>query len=127
MNFVLRIAPVAIVMGTIFFLSQQSGDSLHLPIFTGADKVAHMTAYAALAVTVFWFFGKRGLKQKKVTVVWTVCFCLLYGMTDEFHQAFIPSRSVSGWDILADVTGAAIIAALWFFNARIRRNLSVLT
>ena len=118
---------MTVVMGIIFFLSQQSGDSLHLPAFPGADKVAHMTAYAALAVTVLWFFGKRGLERKKITVVWTVCFCLFYGLTDEFHQSFIPSRSVSGWDVLADVTGAAILAALWFCNARIQRILSALT
>ena len=127
MTLVFRIVPMAVVMGTIFFLSQQSGDSLHLPMFPGSDKVAHMTAYAALAVTVLWFFGKRGLEQKKITVVWTVCFCLFYGLTDEFHQSFIPSRSVSAWDVVADTTGAAVIAALWFFNAQIQRKLSALT
>jgi len=126
MSLLFRIVPVAVVMGTIFLLSHQPGDILHLPVFAGSDKVAHMVAYSALAVTVLWFFGKRGLKQKKTIAILTVCFCLLYGLSDEFHQSFIPYRSVSGWDILADVTGAALIAALWFSNAWIRRKLSVL-
>lgn len=126
MNLAFRIVPMATVMGTIFLLSHQPGDTLHLPMFPGSDKVAHMVAYATLALTVPWFLGKRGLEQKKTTLLWTVCFCLLYGISDEFHQSFIPHRSVSGWDVVADVTGAAVIAALWFFNARVRQKLSVL-
>jgi VanZ family protein len=118
---------MAVVMGTIFLLSHQAGDTLHLPTFPGSDKVAHMTAYAILALTVVWFWGKRGLEKKKMTILWTVCFCFLYGLSDEFHQSFIPNRSVSGWDILADVTGAAVIAALWFYNTRVQRSVSVLT
>lgn len=83
-------------------------------------------AYATLAVTVFWFLGKRGTEQLKSTALLTVCFCLLYGMSDEFHQSFIPYRSVSGLDIVADVAGAALIAALWFFNERIRQKVSLM-
>ncbi len=126
MNFVLRIVPMAVVMGAIFLLSHQSGDTLHLPMFPGSDKVAHMVAYATLALTVLWFLGKRGLERKKAVALLTVCLCLLYGISDEFHQSFIPHRSVSGWDILADVTGAVVIAALWFFNTWVRRKLSVI-
>ena len=117
---------MAVVMGTIFLLSHQPGDSLQLPAFPGADKLAHMVAYASLAVTFFWFLGKRGAERQKSSVLLTVCFCVLYGMTDEFHQSFIPYRSVSGLDIVADTTGAALIAALWFFNEWIRQKISVM-
>ena len=126
MRLLIRIVPVVIIMGTIFLLSHQSGDTLHLPTFPGADKLAHMTAYAALAVTVLWFFGKEGLAKQKTTVLWTVLFCLFYGITDEFHQSFIPHRSVSGLDLLADTAGAALIAALWFYNTRIKKKISVM-
>jgi len=117
---------MATVMGTIFLLSHQPGDTLHLPMFPGSDKVAHMVAYATLALTVLWFLGRRGLERKKAAALLTVCFCLLYGISDEFHQSFIPHRSVSALDIVADVTGAMLIAAFWFFNEQVRRKISVM-
>ena len=126
MRLFLRIVPVVIIMGTIFLLSHQPGDTLPLPAFPGSDKVAHMIAYAALAATVLWFFGKEGIKNQKTTIFWTVLFCLCYGISDEFHQSFIPHRSVSGLDVLADTAGAALIAALWFYNTWIKKKISVL-
>lgn len=126
MRLIIRIVPMAVVMGTIFLLSHQPGDSLYLPTFQGADKLAHMVAYAALAGTVLWAFGKQGMERLQSTALMTVLFCLFYGLSDEFHQSFIPHRSVSGLDIAADVTGAALLAALWLFNKRIRRKISVM-
>lgn len=113
MNFLIRIVPVTCVMGTIFFLSHQSGDNLNLPTFVGADKLMHMIAYGTLAVTVLWFLGKKGLDRPRFTVAGTVLFCLLYGVSDEFHQSFIPLRSVSVFDLLADTAGAFCVSFLW--------------
>jgi len=102
-----------VVMGTIFFLSHQSGDSLDLPSFAGADKLAHMIAYGGLAFSVLWFFGRKGLDNPRRTALLTVLFCLLYGMSDEYHQSFIVLRSVSIFDVLADTAGAFCCSLLW--------------
>lgn len=126
MRIVIRIVPVTVVMGTIFLLSHQPGDSLHLPTFPGADKLAHLVAYATLAVTVLWLLGKQGAKRLRATALLTVCICVLYGISDEFHQSFIPYRSVSGLDIVADTAGAALIAALWFYNEWTRQKVSIM-
>jgi VanZ family protein len=38
----------------------------------------------------------------------------LYAASDEIHQAFVPCREASVWDILLDTTGAAIsLLCLW--------------
>jgi VanZ family protein len=34
--------------------------------------------------------------------------CLLYGMSDEFHQSFVPDRTPSVLDVAADTIGACI-------------------
>lgn len=125
-HFFIRIVPVITVMGTIFFLSHQSGDSLDLPSFPGADKMAHMLAYGALAVTFLWWFGKRGAERPHYVAGLTVLYCFAYGLSDEFHQAFIPLRSVSGWDIIADTAGAALVASVWFYSLRVRKRISVM-
>ncbi len=110
-------------MGIIFFLSHQSGDTLVLPSFPGADKLAHMLAYGTLAFSVLWYFGEKGVERAGRTLTLTVLFCLLYGISDEFHQSFIPLRSVSGFDLLADVAGAFFVAFFWLKSPRLQQRL----
>lgn len=124
-KFVIRIVPVTLIMGTIFFLSHQSGDSLYLPAFPGADKLAHMLAYGALALSVFWFYGKKGLANPGRSALITVLFCLLYGMSDEYHQSFIAFRSVSILDLLADIAGAFLLSLIWLLNPTLQQKMVV--
>jgi len=114
---------MALVMGAIFFLSHQSGDTLNLPSFPGADKLAHMTAYGVLAFTVLWCFGKKAMERQGRTILVTVLFCLLYGISDEYHQSFIPFRSVSVFDILADAAGAFGLCMIWLKNPVLQQKL----
>jgi len=111
---IVRMVPMAVVMGTIFFLSHQPGDSLSLPEVPGIDKLAHLSAYGTLAGTVLFALSERlKIKVPLNAALVTVAFCLLYGISDELHQSFIPGRTVSGYDLLADGTGAVLICALW--------------
>jgi len=111
----LRMVPMALVMGTIFFLSQQPGGQLSLPEIPGMDKLAHMAAYGVLAATVIFAFSAQ-LKSAKPwrVVVLTILFCFLYGLSDEFHQSFVPGRFVSVGDIFADCAGATLSCCFWF-------------
>ncbi len=38
----------------------------------------------------------------------------VYGMTDEFHQTLVPSRSGDAYDVLANVVGSSQGAVLWY-------------
>ncbi len=123
MTLLLRTAPVILVMGAIFLLSHQTGDSLHLPTFPGVDKLAHILAYATLALTVLWYHGPKGLQNLRRAAMQTVLFCLLYGLSDEYHQSFIALRSVSALDILADTTGALLVSLVWLNSSVLRRKI----
>jgi VanZ family protein len=46
----------------------------------------------------------------------------LYGVTDEFHQYFVPPRQVEALDVVADTIGAAIAAFGLHAVARLRRR-----
>ncbi len=111
---VVRMVPMILTMGTIFYLSHQTGDRLSLPALPGLDKLGHMAAYGLLAATVlFATSDKQKSTRPHRVIILTVIFCLLYGMSDEFHQSFIPGRTASVYDLMADGCGAALVCALW--------------
>lgn len=114
-----KMVPMIIVMGTIFFLSHQTGDELELPEFAHSDLVAHMMAYAALGGVVLYAWSDRFKRAHPIKVIlYTVLFCLAYGIVDEFHQSFIPGRYVSVMDILADTVGAILVSTGWWFYSK---------
>ena len=107
------------VMGIIFYLSQQPGDTILLPDFTGSDKLAHAIAYGTLAGT--FLYGLHPfihVSKQSVVAILAVLFCTIYGVSDEFHQSFVPGRDVSSLDVLADAFGALIVAGTWVFNGK---------
>ena len=109
--------PMILVMGTIFFLSHQPGDTLSLPMIPGLDKVAHTIIYAALGATTYFVFTPE---QRRVygwkAVLVSIVVVLAYGGLDEFHQSFIPGRKVSGGDLLADFCGGCLGVYLYRFR-----------
>ncbi len=69
----------------------------------GFDKVVHFSMYAVLAGLSLWSSQQsRSLRTLLLTIVGVA---LLAGI-DEWHQSFIPSRSMSFLDWVADCVGA---------------------
>jgi len=106
--------PALIVMGTIFWLSSQPSDDL--PDFDWADRIVkkggHILGYAILA----WSY-LRGLdmQPRKRWLAWLLA--MIYAVTDELHQSFVPGRYSSVWDVVIfDNLGALI--SLWVAEQR---------
>ena len=111
----------------IFMLSSQPGSTLDdaenlLDFMPAADFFAHIVLYFVLATLVHTVLRIYLPKRKKLLMADTVIFSLLYGVSDEFHQSFVPGRTVSGSDLLADVLGAVLAVTLWLAIDRIRRS-----
>ena len=105
--------PALVWAGVIFALSSRS--TLPTPaLFPGFDKAAHFGAYALLG-----FLLARGAAASRLGPGWVLALGLLYGASDEYHQSFVPGRTVDAWDWVADALGVA--AGLWIhrkLNAR---------
>lgn len=115
----LRFGPMMFIMGTIFFLSHQSGDSLDLSPFPGWDKVAHMSIYGLLAASIIYGINPiYRLTRPYNVIIITVCMCVLYGFSDELHQSFIPYREQSFADVLADFSGGVCVCLIWFWGRK---------
>ena len=70
------------------------------------DKIAHFTEYFLLALLVNSSFRERNLRKKNIWWIYLALF-IIAGL-DEYHQRFIPGRSVCIEDYLANASGLAV-------------------
>ncbi len=90
----------------IFWLSSQS--ALPTPmLFSHQDKIYHMGAYFIMGILA-WHFFKDYLKKPNTLFITSLCFCSLYGASDEWHQSFVAGREADILDWLADTLGASM-------------------
>ena len=80
------------------------------------DQAVHSVGYLIFSLTLVWG-ATSGLRKRlaasSAVLLWIAA--LAYGLSDEFHQSFVPGRTSSGADLLADAVGALIgISAAWF-------------
>lgn len=111
-----RAVPMILIMGTIFFLSHQPGDAIDLSSIPDLDKVAHFCVYGLLAASVVLAHSSYSRKRAPWRIyLATLAVCLLFGISDEYHQSFIPGRLVSGSDVLADMAGVVTAVSGWLY------------
>jgi VanZ family protein len=111
----LRYIPMITFMGIIFFLSSQPGYILDLPDIDYLDKGLHAIAYGALGLAVLFGIPEEMYLATPYRIsMLVVLFCLLYGISDEFHQSFVPGRFPSISDLVADTIGGIMAVSIWF-------------
>jgi VanZ family protein len=99
------------------------------PDATGGEwqyEAAHVFEYAvfgALAFVVLRLYFAARPAVLLAVAAWLAS--VAYGISDEFHQSFVPNRDATWVDVVFDATGAAIgIAVAWYALWRWRtRNL----
>ncbi|MDX2225713.1 MAG: VanZ family protein [Verrucomicrobiae bacterium] len=117
-------SPPLLLMAAIFFGSSFSKPPITAPPVPFGDKILHFITYAALS----FFFARcfrfyHGYTTGKAVALAILC-AATYGALDEFHQAFVPDRSVEFLDWLADLLGAmaAMIPYFLLYNRFIPRR-----
>jgi VanZ family protein len=84
-----------------------------------SDKSGHSIGYALLAGLFLRAFAHGRLRD----VTWrraaaAIIIATVYGVSDEFHQVFVPGRTADRYDVLADCIGATLGAAVgWLAGA----------
>jgi VanZ family protein len=92
-------------MGLIYYASSLTGSEVP----HGPGGLAHFALYAVLGALLALALGARGGWR---AIAAAAVLGALYGLTDEFHQSFVPGRTPSVADWLIDFAGAATGAAL---------------
>lgn len=106
-------------MAVIFAFSHQAysgriteaylGESANVPV----RKLGHVTEFGVLAWlylrTMLAFAAARGAVLKpRLAYILAFGLAFAYACLDEWHQAFVPGRSSSFYDVLVDSTGMVI-------------------
>ena len=86
-------------------------------------KLGHFSEYCILALLLMRALNAEFAEQSaKSRINWSIALIVIYAVSDELHQAFVPSRTASPWDVLIDSLGG-MCGTLWF-HRRKRRNIS---
>src|SRR5262245_36462838 len=92
---------------TVIFIASSIPDVPPLPGGM-SDTSGHSLGYAILGALLLRALAggrMRGVTWR--TALATVVLATLYGVSDEFHQSFVPHRTPDVYDVLADAIGAA--------------------
>jgi hypothetical protein len=125
--------PAAFCMIAIFIASSRSGEQLDsilpwvqkwLPGLSDFNPM-HYVAYFLLGLTVAFAQGRKAASWRGFAL--NVAICVIYGLTDEWHQAYVPMRTPDPMDLLHDGIGAAaagllVLVVMNLFKKRDSRN-----
>jgi VanZ family protein len=110
---VLRWLPAVAWMAVIFMLSSQSG--LRVSDDVAVERpfrvLAHLGAYALLAgLLLFALCGANRPTVRAAAIAGAIA--MIYALSDELHQSFVPDRTGRADDLVVDGIGVVIGLAL---------------
>ncbi len=74
----------------------------------------HLIAYGSLAVALMVALERTGFEASRAAPL-AVRGATLYGISDEFHQSFVPGRHADPFDLLVNAIGAGLTVLLLFW------------
>lgn len=100
--------PALVWMGVIFAFSARPSlpEGPDRAWKLGVDEIAHMVEYGVLACFFLQGLSRRSQKGTPLRLA-IVVLCLAYGLSDEYHQTFVPGRNGTLVDVATDGVGAS--------------------
>ncbi len=96
---------------------QEIADKLDPPLRT----MAHMFCFCVLGM-LYFLTARTFPVSVKIGALSSVACALIYAISDELHQHFVPGRSMQLQDILVDLTGAVMGVAFILLVMRIGKR-----
>lgn len=114
------IVVIALLANIGFYLPSLPRSTESLSAVAAMDKIVHILVFA---LTV-WAVGRVAAPLRRFPIGWVAILALAHGALIELIQAAMPTRSASGWDLLADAAGIALGLVAWRLEQR--RSLTLL-
>ena len=122
-KFLIYWLPVILWAGGIFYLSGVPNLNSGLPVFWDVfwRKLAHATEFGVLNLLLFRALFGYGVSFKKA-LWWSLILTILYAISDELHQYFVPLRQARWQDIGQDSLGALLVSGGLYIRQRLKKN-----
>ena len=78
-------------------------------------KTAHFSEYGIFSTLLYRALINSNVNKKSAMFV-SVAISLIYAITDEIHQSYIPGRTPAVRDVLIDLTGAYVFLYIIVLN-----------
>jgi len=114
--------PVIIWAAGIFLLSAMSNPPTPGPVFPLRDKIAHWCLYFILGCLIARALRHGHNLTLPKTFLLVILITSAYGVTDEFHQHYVPHRTCDVFDWLADTLGGCTAAAAYYAYESAKAN-----
>lgn len=88
-------------------MNEQQENELVETLQTPIRKLAHFSVYTLGGILFCILFNQYEI-QNKNKIIYSLLSCMLYAITDECHQYFVPGRSCELRDVLIDSAGALL-------------------
>ena len=96
--------PVILYCLLIFLQSSQPSPE-RLPQFPLADKLVHFLGYGILGLLFIRAFQTTRLRPA-ACIILSILAAILYGISDEIHQIYVPTRHSDPMDMIANTLGS---------------------
>lgn len=107
--------PAALYMLLIWVMSSQAL-AISTANFPFRDKGVHAVEYGVLGLLLAHALSGTFVGAARLQLwLGSVGLTVLFGMSDEIHQAFVPGRSADILDVIADSVGAVLGASARLF------------
>lgn len=105
--------PVLLYCAIIFIASSIPARDMPAGRFWQLDKLVHAVVYGGLALLLYRGFAshlarRRARRPRLLAGGLAVATSVAYGISDEWHQSFVPGRTATVGDVLADGLGAVL-------------------
>jgi len=111
---------LVIIMAVVIF----SVSSLSFPGQPSGGFEFKSTAYHFVVFFLLAFFLLPAIVKgkKKKMILFAIIVAVLYGISDEFHQLFVPGRSSTFDDVLVNTAGILFASLIYIFSLKIRKK-----
>ena len=119
-NFLMCWLPLIAYCAAIFIQSAQPGPE-YLPDVRFTDKFLHFCAYGLLGILFFRAYETLPLKStRNLLILISIGSATFYGISDEIHQYFVPSRQADIMDVIANTLGSicGVYLYAWWKNQK---------
>ena len=104
----------------IFYLSSLSLYGAKGDAFINIKSIGyHMGVF--FFFTIFLLISVAG-KNKKGLILLVLLIGILYGISDEFHQSFVPGRAFTLLDIFVDSLGVLLAGVVYLTSERLKTH-----